>query len=116
MSGGRNSESHGEWARVYLLRVAQFGCPAPGIPARGKGEFLIRLAEAYGVNGLGIDLSQFYIAEARKRQEIRAPEAEVTFQEMDGAEFEPKDLTASPWRPASVPVGSSGGIQELWMN
>jgi SAM-dependent methyltransferase len=55
--------------------------------ACGKGEFLIRLAEAYGVNGLGIDLSPFFIAEARKRLEVRAPEAEVTFRQMDGAEF-----------------------------
>jgi SAM-dependent methyltransferase len=59
--------------------------------ACGKGEFLIRLAEAYGVNCLGIDLSPFFIAEARKRLEVRAPEAEVIFREMDGAEFEPKE-------------------------
>jgi len=59
--------------------------------ACGKGEFLIRLAEAYGVNCLGIDLSPFYIAEARKRLEVRAPNAEVTFREMDGAEFEPTE-------------------------
>ncbi len=59
--------------------------------ACGKGEFLIRLAEARGVNCLGIDLSPFFIAEARKRLEARAPEAEVTFMEMDGAEFEPKE-------------------------
>jgi SAM-dependent methyltransferase len=59
--------------------------------ACGKGEFLIRLAEAYGVNGLGIDLSPFFIAEARKRLEVRAPEAEVTFRQMDGAEFKPEE-------------------------
>ena len=58
--------------------------------ACGKGEFLIRLAETYGVSGLGIDLSPFYIAEARQRLEVRAPKAEVTFREMDGAEFEPE--------------------------
>ena len=57
--------------------------------ACGKGEFLIRLAEAYGVNCLGIDLSPFFIADARKRLEVRAPKAEVAFREMDGAEFEP---------------------------
>ena len=65
------------------VRVIDIAC--------GKGEFLIRLAEAYGVNCLGIDLSPFFIAEARKRLEVRAPEAEVTFREMDGAEFEPKE-------------------------
>lgn len=65
------------------VRVIDIAC--------GKGEFLIRLAEAYGVNCLGIDLSPFFIAEARKRLEVRVPEAEVTFREMDGAEFEPKE-------------------------
>jgi SAM-dependent methyltransferase len=59
--------------------------------ACGKGEFLIRLAEAYAVNGLGIDLSPFFIAEARKRLEVRAPKAEVTFRQMDGAEFKPEE-------------------------
>ena len=42
--------------------------------ACGKGEFLIRLAEAYGVDCLGIDLSPFFIAEARKR--LEAPGAQ----------------------------------------
>ena len=41
--------------------------------ACGKGEFLIRLAETYGIRGTGIDISPFYIAEAEKRLETRAP-------------------------------------------
>lgn len=65
------------------VRVLDIAC--------GKGEFLIRLAEAYRVDCLGIDLSPFFIAEARKRLEAQAPEAEVTFIEMDGAEFKPKE-------------------------
>jgi SAM-dependent methyltransferase len=65
------------------VRVLDIAC--------GKGEFLIRVAKAYAVNCLGIDLSPFFIAEARKRLEAQAPEAEVTFLEMDGAEFEPKE-------------------------
>lgn len=65
------------------VRVLDIAC--------GKGEFLIRLAEAYGVDCLGIDLSPFFIAEARKRLEAQASEAEVTFIEMDGAEFKPKE-------------------------
>jgi cyclopropane fatty-acyl-phospholipid synthase-like methyltransferase len=35
--------------------------------ACGKGEFLIRLAEAYRVRGIGVDLSPFFTAEARRR-------------------------------------------------
>ncbi len=76
----------------HLVEQLRLPAGAPVIDiACGKGEFLIRLAEAYGVNGLGIDLSPFYIAEARKRLEARAPEAEVTFMEMDGAKFEARD-------------------------
>lgn len=59
--------------------------------ACGKGEFLFRLVEAYGVNCIGIDLSPFFIAEAQKRLEARAPDAEVIFEEMDGAEYEPDE-------------------------
>jgi SAM-dependent methyltransferase len=74
---------------VELLRLPA-GAPVVDI-ACGKGEFLIRLAEAYGANCLGIELSPFYVAEARKRLEVRAPEAEVTFREMDGADFKPEE-------------------------
>ena len=47
--------------------------------ACGKGEFLIRLAEAYGVRGLGVDLSPFFIAAAEKRLKARVPSGNVTF-------------------------------------
>ena len=30
--------------------------------ASGKGEFLVRLAEKYGVSGIGVDISPFFIA------------------------------------------------------
>ena len=56
--------------------------------ACGKGEFLIRLAEAYGVRGVGVDLSPFFIAEA-ERAPTRVPQAEITFTRMDGADFKP---------------------------
>ena len=55
--------------------------------ASGKGEFLIRLAEAYGARGVGIDISPYFIAEAEERLEARAPGADVTFIEMAGADF-----------------------------
>ena len=59
--------------------------------ACGKGEFLIRLTEAYGTGGLGIDLSPFYIAVARKWLQERAPSADITFTQMDGADFKPDE-------------------------
>ncbi|MDO8848281.1 MAG: class I SAM-dependent methyltransferase [Coriobacteriia bacterium] len=74
---------------VELLRlpsdaqVADIAC--------GKGEFLIRLAEAYGVRGAGIDLSPFFIAEARRRLEARSPSVGITFLEMNGSDFRPDE-------------------------
>lgn len=86
------------------VRVVDIAC--------GKGEFLIHLAEAYRVDCLGIDLSPFFIAEARKRLEVRASEAEVTFMEMDGAEFKPEEphtFTVATCLGASWIYGGHGG-------
>jgi ubiquinone/menaquinone biosynthesis C-methylase UbiE len=38
--------------------------------ACGKGEFLIRFAEAYGARGTGVDISPFYIADAERRLKV----------------------------------------------
>ncbi|HSO19369.1 MAG TPA: class I SAM-dependent methyltransferase, partial [Desulfosarcina sp.] len=59
--------------------------------ACGKGEFLIRLAEAYSTRGMGIDISPFFIAEANRRLKARAPSAGITFTEMNGADFKPDE-------------------------
>jgi SAM-dependent methyltransferase len=74
---------------VELLRLPT-GAQAVDI-ACGHGEFLIRLAEAYGVRGVGIDISPFYIAEAERRLGARAASADVTFKEMNGADFVPDE-------------------------
>jgi len=83
-----NPTSEEKLARlVELLRlpadaqVADIAC--------GKGEFLIRLAEAYGVRGTGVDISAFHIADAEKKLEERVPGADITFTAMEGAEFSP---------------------------
>ena len=55
----------------------------------GKGEFLIRLAETYGVSGIGIDISSYFIAAAERGLKARAPGADITFTQMDGADFRP---------------------------
>jgi SAM-dependent methyltransferase len=57
--------------------------------ACGKGEFLIRLAEAYGMHGVGVDISPSCIAEAERRLRTRVPQAKITFTQMDGADFKP---------------------------
>ena len=59
--------------------------------ACGKGEFLIRLAEAYRVRGAGIDISPFHIADAKRRLATRASAAGITFTQMNGADFKPDE-------------------------
>ena len=72
---------------VELLRLPT-GAQVVDI-ACGKGEFLIRLAEAYGARGVGIDISPFFIAEAERRIEMRASGVGITFTQMNGADFKP---------------------------
>ncbi|HON37752.1 MAG: class I SAM-dependent methyltransferase [Pseudomonadota bacterium] len=59
--------------------------------ACGKGEFLIRLAEAYGVRGIGIDISPFFIAEAKRRAEMQVSGLGIDFIQMDGADYKPDE-------------------------
>src|SRR4030042_1866916 len=59
--------------------------------ACGKGEFLIRLAEAYGARGVGIDISPFFGADAERRLAERAPGASITFTQMNGSDFRPDE-------------------------
>lgn len=59
--------------------------------ACGKGEFLIRLAEAYGIRGIGIDMSPFCIADAQRQLQMRAQGAEVVFSQMNGSDFRPEE-------------------------
>jgi SAM-dependent methyltransferase len=59
--------------------------------ACGKGEFLIRLAEAYGARGVGIDISPFFIADAERRLKAQAPNAGIVFRQMNGADFRPDE-------------------------
>ena len=70
--------------------------------ACGKGEFLIRMAKAYDVRGLGIDISPFHIAAASRRLEERVGSSGVAFTVMDGAEYRPDS-------PSSLDVASCIG-------
>ena len=58
--------------------------------AAGKAEFIIRLAEEYDIDGTGVDLSPYFVADARKKQKQRIPDARLRFIEMDGADYRPK--------------------------
>lgn len=59
--------------------------------AMGKGEFIIRLEERYGIEGIGVEISPFHVADAEKKRAERVPNARLTFLEMDGAEYKPKE-------------------------
>ena len=61
--------------------------------ACGKGEFLLRLAEAPaarsggGFHGIGVDLSPFAIAELEDAARLRVPAAKFELRQMDGADY-----------------------------
>ena len=57
--------------------------------ASGKGELLVRLAERYGIAGVGVDRSPFEVAVARERAATRVPAADLTFIEGDAGVHEP---------------------------
>jgi SAM-dependent methyltransferase len=57
--------------------------------APGKGEFLIRLAERYGVQGTAVDTSPHELAIARSRAALRIRNRALVFVEGDAAEHPP---------------------------
>ncbi|MDP7226507.1 MAG: class I SAM-dependent methyltransferase [SAR202 cluster bacterium] len=58
--------------------------------ACGKAEMLIRMAEAYGVTGVGIDKPPFAVADAEAKRGERVPDAELEFVLGDGADYNPE--------------------------
>ncbi len=74
---------------IALLRLKP-GARALDI-ATGKGEFSIRLAERYEIEGTGIDISPYHISDAQKKCKERVPDAHLTFLEMDGANYKPEE-------------------------
>lgn len=63
-------------------RVVEIAC--------GKGELIVRLAERYEISGVGVDISPFCIADARRKHRERVPDAALKFLEMDGAQYQPE--------------------------
>jgi len=62
---------------LQRARVIDLGC--------GKGEFLLRLAQAYDVAGIGVDISPFCVADAKRNHQERASSANLSFIQADGA-------------------------------
>jgi ubiquinone/menaquinone biosynthesis C-methylase UbiE len=75
--------------------------------ASGKGEFLIRLAEAYGIEGTGIDASPFCIADAEAKLAERVVDSKVEFRHLGGADYAPET-------PESLQMASCIGASWIW--
>jgi SAM-dependent methyltransferase len=87
--------------------------------ACGKGELLIRMAEAYRARGTGIDISPFFIADAERRLKAGAASAGITFVQMDGADFrpdEPRSLDLASCIGASWVFGGHAGTLDALVN
>ncbi|MEM7019179.1 MAG: class I SAM-dependent methyltransferase [Pseudomonadota bacterium] len=73
---------------VELLRLPK-GAEVVDI-ASGKGDFLFRLAKAYQVKGIGVDLSPPFIDKAKARHQAEMSDADISFLHMDGSDFKPE--------------------------
>lgn len=75
--------------------------------ACGKGEVLLRLALAYSIEGLGVDLSPFAIKDAQRKCDERILDTEVNFLLMNGADYQPEV-------PQSFEVAMCLGASWIW--
>jgi Methyltransferase domain len=74
--------------------------------ASGKGELLVRLAERYGIRGVGVDRSPWEVPVARTRAAARVPDADLIFVEGDAAEH--------PADPGTVDLAVCLGASWIW--
>ncbi len=58
--------------------------------AAGKGEFLVRLVEQYGVSAVAVDISPYCIRDMRQKISQRVPDAAIELLEMSGADYRPQ--------------------------
>jgi ubiquinone/menaquinone biosynthesis C-methylase UbiE len=57
--------------------------------ACGKAEMLTRLAERYEVSGVGVDISPYFVEDAKQKLQERVPVAQIKILNMDGANYSP---------------------------
>jgi SAM-dependent methyltransferase len=60
--------------------------------ACGKGEILTRIAERYTISGVGVDISPFFVADAKQNLKQRVPNSRIEILNMDGADYKPDRL------------------------
>ena len=83
--------------------------------ACGKGEFLIRLAEAYGARCLGVDISPYVVAAAERESEGARGGGERQSRSKSTVPTSNRTShTASVSHRVSVPAGSSTDTPGLW--
>ena len=75
--------------------------------ACGKGEVLLRLAETYSIEGVGVDLSPFAIKDAQRKCDERILDTDVRFLLMNGADYQPEV-------PQSFEVAMCLGASWIW--
>ena len=102
-------------ARLRLLgEVAGVG---PGTRvldlACGKGEMLSRWAEWFGSGGVGVDLSQVFLAAARERARELGVADRVSFVQGDAGSYGRRPARSTS-RAASARRGSAVGLSGRW--
>ncbi len=70
---------------IGLMRLEP-GSPSLDI-ACGKAEMLVRLAEAYDIRGVGVDLSPYFMKDAKELKRQRVPGSNLEFVNVNGAEY-----------------------------
>jgi SAM-dependent methyltransferase len=76
--------------------------------ASGKGEVLVRLAERYpGLRGTGVDISPFFVEQARALAAARVPDAALEWPCMAGADW-------APAAPASLDLAMCIGAEFVY--
>ncbi len=72
----------------------------------GSGEMLCTWARDHGITGIGIDMSQLFTEQARRRAEELGVADQVKFIHGDAAGY--VWMRRSMWQPVSAPPGSAG--------
>ena len=57
--------------------------------ACGRGELLARLAERYVISGVGVDISPYFVEDARQTLQDRVPGTQIEVLNMDAVDYSP---------------------------
>jgi ubiquinone/menaquinone biosynthesis C-methylase UbiE len=87
------------------LRALDVGC--------GRADLLVRLAERFGATGVGLDLSERFLAEGRRRLADRCPDAAIELVQTDIAEY---PLPATPFDLVACVGGPYERIEAAWQH